>query len=253
MSNQTHGPAAGPMTAERGFTLIELAIVLVIFGIILTGILAGARVIQNARIANLQQDIANYRNALVTYQERFGTFPGLDNLGTTRWGATTSSGGVAFTVTDDGATFAGTTLDAATVAPAANTSGSALVQLRAAGLIPPLPTSPVPTHPSQVNPFEGIYGVSFDPLTGTQSMGMSVCATNLPAAAATAVMARYGSGQPNDAQGRARSRAMVPLIPAGTAPLWGNASTVGGTTAALTAFSTGANDRFIACVRAENR
>ena len=41
------------MRKERGFTLVEIAIVLVIIGLLLGGILRGQELIQNARVRNI--------------------------------------------------------------------------------------------------------------------------------------------------------------------------------------------------------
>jgi prepilin-type N-terminal cleavage/methylation domain-containing protein len=63
---------------EKGFTLVELAIVLVIIGIILAGIIKGQELITNAKIKrafNAQKEIAA---AIYTYYDRYGFYPGDD-------------------------------------------------------------------------------------------------------------------------------------------------------------------------------
>ena len=52
------------MRKERGFTLVEIAIVLVIIGLLLGGILRGQELIQNARVRNIidQQQANNHEH-----------------------------------------------------------------------------------------------------------------------------------------------------------------------------------------------
>ena len=63
---------------EKGFTLVELAIVLVIIGLILAGIIKGQELITNAKIKrtyNVQKEIAA---AVYTYFDRYQFYPGDD-------------------------------------------------------------------------------------------------------------------------------------------------------------------------------
>ena len=63
---------------EKGFTLVELAIVLVIIGLILAGIIKGQELITNAKIKrtyNVQKEIAA---AIYTYFDRYQFYPGDD-------------------------------------------------------------------------------------------------------------------------------------------------------------------------------
>ncbi len=60
----------------RGFTLIELAIVLVIIGIILGGVLKGQAIIENARIKRVQNDLKSLEASLWTFYDRYNRMPG---------------------------------------------------------------------------------------------------------------------------------------------------------------------------------
>ena len=60
----------------RGFTLVELAIVLVIIGIILGAILKGTELINNAKVKRLQNDLRGLESAIWTFYDRTGRFPG---------------------------------------------------------------------------------------------------------------------------------------------------------------------------------
>ena len=67
------------MKKQTGFTLIELAIVLVIIGLLLGGVLRGQELINSARVKNLTRDFQNTQVYLYTYQDRFRAIPGDDN------------------------------------------------------------------------------------------------------------------------------------------------------------------------------
>jgi prepilin-type N-terminal cleavage/methylation domain-containing protein len=64
------------MGKTRGFTLVELAIVLVIIGIILGAILKGTELINNAKVKRLQNDLRGLEAAIWTFYDRTGRMPG---------------------------------------------------------------------------------------------------------------------------------------------------------------------------------
>ncbi len=61
---------------EKGFTLVELSIVLVIIGLIVGGVLAGQALIQNARERAVISEIQGYDVVINTFRDRFGALPG---------------------------------------------------------------------------------------------------------------------------------------------------------------------------------
>jgi len=63
---------------QSGFTLIEIAIVLVIIGLLLGGILKGQELINSARVKNLATDFRNIPLFIYGYQDKFRTLPGDD-------------------------------------------------------------------------------------------------------------------------------------------------------------------------------
>jgi len=63
---------------NRGFTLIEIAIVLVIIGLLLGGVLKGQELINNAKVKSYATDFRNIPIMLYGYQDKFKSLPGDD-------------------------------------------------------------------------------------------------------------------------------------------------------------------------------
>ena len=63
---------------QSGFTLIEIAIVLVIIGLLLGGVLKGQELINSAKVKNLAGDFKNTSVFIYSYQDKFRTLPGDD-------------------------------------------------------------------------------------------------------------------------------------------------------------------------------
>src|SRR5215467_6743012 len=70
---------------QAGFTLVEIAIVLVIIGLLLGGILKGQEMIAQARIKNAINDFNGVTVAVTSYQDRYRALPGDDKNATARW------------------------------------------------------------------------------------------------------------------------------------------------------------------------
>jgi prepilin-type N-terminal cleavage/methylation domain-containing protein len=78
---------------QKGFTLVEIAIVLVIIGLLLGGILKGQEMITQAKIKNVVADFSGISAAYYGYQDRYRAIPGDDRNAATRWsGATIATG-----------------------------------------------------------------------------------------------------------------------------------------------------------------
>jgi len=71
------------MRKQTGFTLIEIAIVLVIIGLLLGGVLKGQELIQSARVRNLASMQDGVKAAFFGFQDRFRALPGDYTLAST--------------------------------------------------------------------------------------------------------------------------------------------------------------------------
>lgn len=79
---------------QSGFTLVEIAIVLVIIGLLLGGILKGQELINSAKVKNLANDFRVIPTYIYAYQDKFKALPGDDPAAQTHLptGAATDNG-----------------------------------------------------------------------------------------------------------------------------------------------------------------
>jgi prepilin-type N-terminal cleavage/methylation domain-containing protein len=64
---------------QNGFTLVEIAIVLVIVGLLIGGVLKGQEMITNAKLKRIESDNAGIAAAMFSYQDRYTQLPGDDS------------------------------------------------------------------------------------------------------------------------------------------------------------------------------
>ncbi len=75
------------MARQQGFTLVEIAIVLVIIGLLLGGVLKGQELINSAKVKNMATDFRNVPVFIYGYQDKFKRLPGDDDAAMTNVGA----------------------------------------------------------------------------------------------------------------------------------------------------------------------
>jgi prepilin-type N-terminal cleavage/methylation domain-containing protein len=161
-------------TTQKGFTLVEIAIVLVIIGLLLGGILKGQEMIVQARTKNVIADFSGVSAAYHGYQDRYRTMPGDDPNAATRWGATVTAAGV------QNGVVAGTYNIDCAVALGAPPAESCLFwhHLRLAGFV----AGTGWTQPA--NAVSGKLGVQTGSGTGAAALGgfsgLIICSANLP-------------------------------------------------------------------------
>ena len=193
---------------QAGFTLVEIAIVLVIIGLLLGGILKGQEMITQAKIKNVMADFSGISAAYHGYQDRYRAIPGDDPNAATRWGAPAVAG--------DGNGVVGGAYNAvcpATPVAADPESCKFWDHLRRAGFV-------AGTGGQQpFNALTGMIGVQtgdtagaaalLDPTPGPGFVGLIMCSANLPDKIAIAVDTQMDDGL----AGKGTVRALVQAGP----------------------------------------
>ncbi len=194
------------MQNQKGFTLIEIAIVLVIIGLILGGVLKGQEMITQAKIRNVANDFNGVSAAYYTYQDRYRAIPG-DDPGANRWPTATVSAN------------AGNGIVEGNYNSATATDESRLFwqQLRLSGLITGAGTDT--TQPQ--NAAGGMVGIQTSTTAAPvlSLSGLVLCSSNLPGKIANAIDSQFDDGSPLTGQVRAIAQAAGASNPAvATAP-----------------------------------
>lgn len=187
---------------EAGFTLVEIAVVLVIIGLLLGAVLKGQELIENSRVKNAVNEINSVRAAAYGYLDRYKSLPGDDGpVGTltargTNW-TTVSVGG-----NRDGAIGTGAN-------PFAAPTGEHLgfwQHLRAAGFLTGAPGD-VGLAALPKNAFGGQTGLASLTTQLGNFNSRAVCMSQVPGKAATALDNQLDDGRPNSGSVRSTLQA----------------------------------------------
>lgn len=192
---------------QSGFTLIEIAIVLVIIGLLLGGVLQGQQLIQNSRVKAATNDFNGIVTAMLSYRDRYGKLPGDDG----ELDALQARGGAWANVTaagdGDGILDAAVGDTFSTEENLTSEGGYTIFQhLRAAGFI----TGDAGARTLPQNPFGGFIGVTTAPILGSggtgsvQTMsGVKVCMSSVNGTAVLALDTQLDDGVTNTGRFRA--------------------------------------------------
>ncbi|MCL4801349.1 MAG: prepilin-type N-terminal cleavage/methylation domain-containing protein [Burkholderiales bacterium] len=190
---------------QAGFTLVEIAIVLVIIGLLLGGILKGQEMITQARIKNVTNDFNGTTAAYFSYQDRYKAVPGDDGNAGTRWNTFGVRSG-----NSDGS-ISGEYKDSADPAGFANDGNNESQKfwwhLRASGFIPG-PTQGTGSATPPNNAVGGLIGVQNGAFSGATALtGLVVCSSNIPDKIAAAVDTQLDDQRSNAGSMRAHTQA----------------------------------------------
>lgn len=193
---------------QSGFTLVEIAIVLVIIGLLLGGVLKGQELITQAKIKNVANDLNGLTAAVYSYQDRYKRLPG-DDPGADRW----SIAGAAIAPPAS----AGSNVIDGTYESTTNTDESRLfwAELRMAGFVAGATDTLANAASQPINAAGGIVGVQ----NGALGLaGTVICSGSLPAKIAQAIDSQFDDG--NMLTGTLRGQIEVtPPTAVGTAAL----------------------------------
>jgi len=201
---------------QAGFTLVEIAIVLVIVGLLLAGVLKGQELIENSRISSLAKDMDSMTAAVASYRERYRGLPGDSATANTHaengWGADAFSAAAPAPNGQIGAV--GTTFTVG-----ANENTMAMVSMMYAGFIGGNPRAGLPaTIARPLHAADGAIAVSAGAFG---FIGRNVvCLNGLNGKAAGALDRRFDDGNPSTGDIRA-NRIALPGNPAAGIPAVG--------------------------------
>lgn len=188
-----------------GFTLVEIAIVLVIIGLLLGGVLKGQELINQAKIKNVANDLNGISAAIYAYQDRYKRLPG-DDPGATRWALVTTPGD-GDNVIEGAGGYASTT--------DAEETRMFWLDLRLAGFVAGA-TNTIPIGSTQpLNAAGGIMGVQSG---GFALAGTIICTGSLPAKIAQAIDSQFDDGSAITGNVRALIEATPPTAVTAAVP-----------------------------------
>ena len=183
--------------AQSGFTLVEIAIVLVIIGLLLGGVLKGQELIENGRVKNAANDMNGIVAAYNSYLDRYRKLPGDDGPV-----ATLTARGSAWTGMAAGSNSGVIDITAAQTFTGGGEGDEFFRHLKAAGFITGNP-SDVAVNALPVNAWGGRLGVSNAMVQGRTAARVMVCLGSVPGKAAAALDVQLDDGRPDNGSFRA--------------------------------------------------
>ena len=124
------------LSKQKGFTLVEIAIVLVIVGLLIGGVLKGQEMITNAKLKRIESDNAGIAAAMFSYQDRYLQLPGDDDDVQNRFSVYTNADYDPPAATSNSGTIEGDWDETGNGLATYDESQLFWAHLRAAGLVP---------------------------------------------------------------------------------------------------------------------
>lgn len=196
---------------QAGFTLVEIAIVLVIIGLLLGGVLKGQELIDQSKIKRVVNDFNNIGAAFNTYQDRYKAMPGDDPNAATRWPVVIAGAGPA--TAGNGDSIITAALAAVFTGTVGNEGGLAWQHLRASGLVSGDMSTAVLSATPEQTPFNSSYGIGVSASAYGLGIAPTFCAS-VPAKAAEQLDRQLDDGMP----GTGNIRAAAPTAVKNTIP-----------------------------------
>src|SRR6266853_2988907 len=178
-----------------------MAIVLVIIGLRLGGILKGQEMINQARIKNVINDFNGVTVAVTSYQDRYRALPGDDPGATARWTVQAPASG-----SGNGAILGLYNAPPGAAAPVSAAESNLFWQhLRIAGFVPGVTTG-AGSGTQPPNAAGGMIGVqnAVTAGVGLGFTGLTICSANIPDKVARAVDIQMDDGNSQTGQVRAQ-------------------------------------------------
>lgn len=176
---------------QRGFTLVEIAIVLVVIGLLLGAILKGQELIDNSRAKNAINEVNGIKAAYNGYIDRYKRVPGDDGPLATL----TARGGNWAAVTAAGNNNGQLAVTAAQTFTAGGEAAAFFQHLRAAGFLTGnVNAAGVAALPR--NAFGGLTGITNAAVLGFPQPTLMVCQGSVPGKAAATIDAQTDDGNP---------------------------------------------------------
>lgn len=197
---------------QGGFTLIEIAIVLVIIGLLLGGVLQGQQLIENSRIRNATNSFNGIAAGAFSYQDRYGRMPGDDSAGDSADATVIQARGDAWASVSPGDGDGIVDAALASTFTGAEEVGDFFQHMRAAGFLAG-DADLADANALPQNPFGGLIGITTAAMGGGMN-GTKVCMSNVNGSAAIALDTQLDDG---DSDG-GRFRATTGVAGANTAP-----------------------------------
>lgn len=195
--------------SQQGFTLIEIAVVLVIIGALLGGVLQGTKLIENSKVKKAVGEINGITAAYNAYQDKYGRQPGDDgNLA-----AINARGGDWTSVPRAGNLNGAVQVAADVTFTGANENWAFWQHLRAASLITGDHTANSGATVYPTNSYGGRIGVTNASVMGGLN-GLKVCLSQVPGSSALAMDSQMDDGSPDSG----RLRGTTGTAGANTAP-----------------------------------